>query len=63
MEKQGCRVRSVEGENASLREQVSLMTESLSVLTQEREELRSMNEQSSAQLRKALEVGVSHGVM
>ena len=56
MEKQGSRVKSLEGENASLREQVSLMTESLSVITQEREELRNMNEQSSAQLRKALEV-------
>ncbi len=32
------------------------MNESLSVITLEREELRAMNEQSSAQLRKALEV-------
>ena len=53
---QASRLKTLESENASLRDQVTLMNESLSVISKEREELRSMNEQSSTQLRKALEV-------
>ena len=56
--KQASRLQVCESENSSLREQVALMNESLSVITLEREELRSMNQQNSAQLRKALEVRV-----
>ena len=52
------RLKTLETESVSLCDQVSLMRESLSVLTQEREELWSMKEQSSTQLRKALEVRV-----
>ena len=56
MERQGSRLKTLETENTSLRDQVALMNESMSVITSEREELRSMNEKSSADLRKALEV-------
>lgn len=55
VDRQGSRLATLESENTSLREQVALMNESLSVITLEREGLRTMNEHSSAQLRKALE--------
>lgn len=56
-------MKTLEADNSSLRDQVVLMNESLSVINTEREELRTINEQSSAQLRKALEVSHVTGIL
>ena len=49
------RTKTLERDNSALTETVSSLQDQLAVLGQEREELRSMNEKSSAELRKALE--------
>ncbi len=56
MDSQGSRLKVLETDNVSLRDQVDMMNKSLSAISLEREELRDMNEKSSADLRKALEV-------
>ena len=63
VEQQGGRLKVLEVENTGLKDQVKLMNESLSVITLEREELRTMNERSSAELRKALEVWLESHVV
>ena len=56
VEQQGSRLKVLEKDNVGLRDQVDLMNKSLSTISLEREELRDMNQKSSAELRKALEV-------
>ena len=56
MEQQGGRLKILESENRSLSDQVEMMNKSLSAISLDKEELRNMNEQSSAELKKALEV-------
>ena len=60
LDRQGSRLKVLETENSSLKDQVTLMNESLSIISLEREGLRAMNEKSSADLRKALEVWSPH---
>jgi len=56
VDQQGSRLKVLERENVAMRDQVELMNTSLSAISLEREELRDMNQKSSAELRKALEV-------
>lgn len=53
------KLHTLETENSALRDTVGSLEEQMTTLGHEKEELRSMNERSSAELRKALEVGQS----
>ena len=49
------KTKTVEKDNSALKDTVTSLQDQLTILSQDREELRSMNEKSSAELRKALE--------
>ena len=56
VEQGSVRLKALEAENTSLHDQLEMMNTSLSAISRDREELRDMNDRSSAELRKALEV-------